>query len=372
MLSQELPKTAELLEAARQKSLHLGGQVYVSLGGSALVDSAFGEARPGEPMTADHLTVWLSATKPLVAIAIARLWEGGRLELDDPVARHIPEFAEHGKDAITLRHLLTHTGGIRMLDVGWPGKSWQEILSGICATKPEPRWVPGRRAGYHRASSWFVLGEVVSRLTERPFAEAIREEVLLPARMTDTWIGMPAGVFHGYGERIAPLYETARGKDGLRELSTAGERLLTESHPGANGCGPIRELGLFYELLLAGGSPLVGRQTLEAVTARHRVGLRDRTFGHIMDWCLGFIPNSAHHEAEAGVETIPYGYGRYASPRTYGHSGARSSVAFADPDHSLVVALLLNGLPSTDQHLARVNALTAAIYEDLGLAEPSS
>lgn len=340
----------------------------MSLDGSVVVDTAFGEVRPGEPMTADHLTIWLSATKPLVAIAIARLWERGKLELDDPVARYVPEFAAHRKDGITLRHLLTHTGGIRMLDVGWPGKSWAEIVAGICATKPEPRWAPGKRAGYHRASSWFVLGEILRRLTGRRFSQAIREEVLLPAGMSDTWIGMPEEVYRGYGERVAPLYEAGKTGKTEWELVFAGERFLTDPHPGANGCGPIRELGLFYERLLAGGPPLVGRQTLEAMTARHRVGLEDRTFGHVMDWCLGFIPNSAYHEPEAGVESIPYGYGRYASTRAYGHSGARSSVAFTDPEHSLVVALLLNGLPDTAAHLDRINALTGAIYEDLGLA----
>ncbi len=368
MLSHNLPRTAEILESGRRRELHLGGQVYVSRSGEVLADGAFGEARPGEEMTPDHLTVWQSSTKPIVAVAIGRLWERGRLDPDDPVVRHIPEFATHGKEAITLRHLLTHTGGIRMLDVGWPEKGWEEILAGICAAKPEPRWVPGRRAGYHRASSWFVLGEVVSRLTGSPFAQAIREEILIPAGMTGSWIGMPPDVFRRYRARIAPLYQAAGEDAGFRRLRPAREKALTEPHPGGNGCGPIRELGLFYERLLAGGAPLVGRQTVEAMTTRHRVGLRDRTFRHVMDWGLGFIPNSAHY----GVASTPYGYGPHASPRAYGHSGDRSSVAFADPEHHLVVAILLNGLPDPQAHLERIDALTAAIYEDLGLTEGSA
>ena len=157
---ERLPKTREAIEEGIRERLHLGAQVYVSLHGEPAADAALGESRPGEPLTRGHLMLWLSSTKPVPAVAIAQLWERGLLELDDPVALHVPEFAAHGKEGITLRHLLTHTGGIRMLDTGWPGASWDEIVARICAMKPEPRWVPGQKAGYHQASSWFILGEV--------------------------------------------------------------------------------------------------------------------------------------------------------------------------------------------------------------------
>ena len=51
----------------------------------------------------------------------------------------MPEFAQKGKEGVTLRHVLTHTGGIRMLSVGWPEASWDEVLDTICRAKPEPR-----------------------------------------------------------------------------------------------------------------------------------------------------------------------------------------------------------------------------------------
>ena len=67
-------------------------------------------------MTPDSMVVWFSMTKPSVAVSVAQQWERGALELDDPVVRHLPEFGAHGKDSITLRHLLTHTAGIRAAD----------------------------------------------------------------------------------------------------------------------------------------------------------------------------------------------------------------------------------------------------------------
>ena len=115
-----LPRTRTAIEEGIRQGLHLGAQIYLSHNGATVADSAFGEVRPGEPLTPDHLMLWLSSTKPVGAVALARLWERGRLELDDPIVRFIPEFGANGKDRITLRHILTHTAGIRMLDVGWP------------------------------------------------------------------------------------------------------------------------------------------------------------------------------------------------------------------------------------------------------------
>ncbi len=205
-----LPRTREAIEAGIRDGLHLGAQIYASLRGEPVADAALGEDRPGAPLTRAHLMLWLSSTKPVPAVAIAQLWERGLLELDDPVARHIPEFAANGKEGITLRHLLTHTGGIRLLDTGWPQASWEEIVAKICAMKPEPRWVPGQKAGYHQASSWFILGEVIQRAGGRPFSAYIREEIFQPLGMADSWIGMPPERYLSYQEsgRIGAMWNT--------------------------------------------------------------------------------------------------------------------------------------------------------------------
>jgi CubicO group peptidase (beta-lactamase class C family) len=92
--------------------------------------------------------------------------------------------------------------------------------------------------------------------------------------------------------------------------------------------------------------------------------LYDQTFGHTLDYGLGFIVNSNRY----GAETVPYGYGRYASEETFGHSGAQSSCAFADPKNHLVVAWAANGMPGERAHQQRQRALNDAIYEQLGVA----
>jgi CubicO group peptidase (beta-lactamase class C family) len=147
------------------------------------------------------------------------------------------------------------------------------------------------------------------------------------------------------------------------------EDAITTCRPGAGGRGPVRELGRIYEMLLnrgrgpAGSSPVLRPQTVEALTARHRAGMYDHTFRHVIDWGLGFIVNSAMY----GVDTVPYGYGPFASSRTFGHGGSQSSTAFADPEAGLAVALAFNGMPGEAQHDRRLRAVVGALYEDLGL-----
>ena len=390
---ERLPRTREALRAGIRAGLHLGAQLYVSLRGETWANGAAGESRPGEALRRDDLMLWLSSTKPVGAVAIAQLWERGLLELDDPVALHIPEFAAHGKGAITLRHLLTHTAGIRLLQIGWPEDSWDAIIARIAAMRPEPRWVPGEKAGYHHASSWFLLGEVVRRLDGRPFARYVREEIFAPLGMSDSWVGMPPEIFHARREagRICPVWNTegAAGEP-PRPQGWDSEAWCTGTHPGGNGYGPMAELGRFYEMLLdrgnvrelkglgAGGDltrtagipsrRILSPQAVEALTARHRAGMFDHTFRHVLDWGLGFIVSSSQY----GADTVPYGYGNHASPRTFGHSGYRSSAAFADPEHGLAVALAFNGTPAQAAHEQRLRAVLDGLYVDLGLAPPES
>lgn len=364
-----LARVAGELESGIGAKLQMGGQLRLELGGEVVADAAFGDARPGEPMRRDHRMLWMSSSKPVAAIAVAKLWEEGRLGLDDRVAIHVPEFAAGGKERVTIRHLLTHTGGLRMLDTGWPALGWDGIVAKVCAQRLEPNWVPGRKAGYHLASSWFILGELVRRIDGRPFERFVREELFLPIGAVDCWVGMPEEELATQPGLVAPMYDVSTAGDGeLRPNSATNGPRLTVPSPGGNGCGPIGQLARIYRMLAAGGA-IDGRrilrpQTVEALVARHRVGMLDATFRTKLDWGLGFIVNSAHY----GDPAIPYGYGPHAGPRTWGHSGARSSTAFHDPDAGLTVALAVNGMPDDETHRLRLERLTTAIYRDLALA----
>lgn len=359
------PQSSAVIDQGIERGLHTGCQIYVSRHGKVLMDAALGSSRPGSLMTPETINLWLSSGKPLTAVAVLQAWERSDLRLDDRVTRFVPEFAQGGKDPVTIRHLLTHTGGFRSVETGWPDVPWQESIQRICAAPLEADWVIGRTAGYHTASSWFILGEILQRIERRPYSEIMRDRLLRPLQMNDTWAGMPEDQHRQYGSRIGGIY--AREQAELRLLDWDTPARVAAPSPGGNTWGPIRELGHFYEMLLREGQGPDGKvlsaQTVDAMTSRHRVGEYDSTLGHIIDFGLGVIIDSNRY----GAATVPYGYGQYCSPRAFGHGGAQCSQGWCDPETGLVVAYFFNGRAGEGQHNRRTRQLNDAIAMDLGI-----
>jgi CubicO group peptidase (beta-lactamase class C family) len=364
--AQNLPRTCAAIDSGMQVGLHVGAQLYAALDGRVAADFGRGEARPGVPMTADTIMLWLSASKPVTAAAILQLVERGKLVLDEPVATVIPEFAQHGKDGITLRHSLLHTGGFRWVPLDPEQTTWQDIVAQICAARLERGWVPGQKAGYHPYSSWYILGELVRRADGRTIGDYVRQEIFLPLGMIDSWIGMPAEERQRYRDRMGTMLQLDKAAPYPQRYDTAEGADVPA--PGGNARGPMHDLGRFYQMLLGhgelDGARVLSRESVELMTTPQRVGMFDETFRHVMDWGLGTIIDSNRY----GADTVPYSYGKYSSPRSFGHGGSQSSVAFADPDRKLAVAVVFNGMPGEAKHDIRIRALLAALYEDLGLA----
>lgn len=341
--------------------LHTGAQLYVALEGQVVADEGLGESHENRPMTRDHLTLWMSASKPLTAVAMAQLCETGAAALTDPVSLYLPAFAAGGKEAITIEQVLTHTGGFRTADADNVTESWDDAVRRVCAVPREPDWIPGLKAGYQVNGSWVVLGALIEHISEMPFQDYMRTRILDPAGMDHTWFGLPDDPEDEVTRRLAPVYVLK--PTGLEPHPTANTPAAwSQILPAGNVRGPIRELGRFYEALLEDGC-LISEATRKEWTARRRVGLFDETFRQVLDWGLGFIPDNNRY----GAETVPYGFGRHCSESSYGHGGAQSSVAFTDPDVELVVALVFNGMPGEPRHQKRIRAFLSALYEDLRL-----
>ena len=396
MMESQFIQSLAVLNAGIDAGLHAGAQLYVSSGGKVLANLAVGEARPGVVMTPDSLNLWLSSSKPVGAVSVAQLWERGLLELDDAVIKFIPEFGQKGKEGITIRHILTHTAGFRAPPRA-EDAAWGQIIGELCAARQEPGWVPGKKAGYHPASSWYILGEIVRRLDGRDYSRYVREMIFEPLGMKDSWVGMSVDTFRGYGDCIAIMQDTTKSPPVALDV----EGIATSCRPGSGGWGPVRELGAFYEMLmnrgrisglvesaLADGTSagqlavrlgmvpsakadptkageqiaIISAQGVEAITARHRAGMMDLTFKTSIDWGLGFLLNST--EAR---EDLPYGYGLTASPRTFGHGGSQSSGGLCDPETGLVVAYVFNGRPGEARHHERRRRMLEAVDADLML-----
>ncbi|MBX7246704.1 MAG: beta-lactamase family protein [Candidatus Sumerlaeaceae bacterium] len=357
-----LPGATRILQDGIARGLHSGAQLFVSLRGEPIANLALGDRAPRSPMTTHTILPWMSAGKPVAAVAVAILQERGLLALDDTVAKYLPGYAASGKEAVTLRHLLTHTGGQRLVESQWRPAPYEEIVASICEARQDPGWIPGEKAGYHPASSWFILAEVVRIVDGRQFDRFAIEEVFRPAGMSDSCFTMTDSIWGTLEERIGFLYETTTKPPTPLPWTTRPH--CAQLRPGASARGPAVDLARFYEMLLAGGNGILRPETIKMFSSRHRVGKRDITFQYVMDWGLGFMCNSQQNSPEPP----PYGFGRHASPATFGHGGMQSSMAFCDPAYGLVVTWICNGTPGDTQHQKRNRAINEAVYEDLALA----
>jgi len=122
----------------------------------------------------------------------------GLLHLDDPVAHYLPEFGQHGKDRITLRHVLTHRAGIprippQFADVGLLERP-KEILAILNGQRPT--FAPGRRLAYHALTGGFVLAAIIERVTGKTVRELMRDEILAPLKFDAFNFGVPPARLH--------------------------------------------------------------------------------------------------------------------------------------------------------------------------------
>lgn len=371
-----MQQVRRLLEQGIAAGWHRGAQLEVRIAGSPPLSLCVGESRPGVAMTPETLLPWFSCTKPFTAVAIGQLVDRHRLAFDDPVAHHVPEFAAGGKEAVTLRHLLTHTGGFRSVQPSadvWR-LEWDELVARICASPLEPGWVPGERAGYHPVTGFHILGEVLQRVTGRSYTDYVTEEILEPLDLADSWMQLTEERYEAYGARMGVMEDTARpdGSPSVRVRGMDSWRGFRRPSPAGGGVGPMADLVKLFEALLGGGAHQGERVLTEGIVAELirpvRVGMKDETFGMVIDWGLGLMVNSwRYRQAPAH-----YGYGDHASPATFGHGGQQSSIAFADPAHGLAVALCCNGRPGEALNHRRTQPVLTALYEDLGLASGST
>jgi len=357
----DLTPIVDLLERRRADGWHEAAQCYVSRHGQTLLDVAVGESRPGRPIRTDDVMLWYSSGKPWTTVAVLRLWEQGRLGLDDLIAKYVDGWA-NGKERCTLRHVLIHTGGFPM----WGDKTYDadvtfaDALAATAASRAI--WEPGTSAGYHAASGWRVLAAVVEQVDGRPIDRYVREEIAAPLGLERCSLGIPIERQRELGDRVVPVVwtgHTVPARDpagGVRMAPYRADKVHNEPwhiakiEPGGGMRGPARELGRFYESLLGYGPRLLDPRTVEVMGAVHRYGIKDRTIGLDIPWGLG------------AQVAFTGGTGR----RVFGHGGMASSRGLADPESGLVLVIIANGLAGYFDAEQRNLEITDALYSAFG------
>jgi CubicO group peptidase (beta-lactamase class C family) len=338
------------------------------------------------PWRADTLAMSFSTTKGLVATALHVLVDRGLLDYDDPVSKHWPEFAQHGKDVITVRDVLSHRAGLpqlrSLLDRSERILDWGHMVRAL--ERAVPRLRPGGAPAYHAFTFGWLAGELVQRVSGRSLMEVIRDEIGRPLGVeADLHIGSESPEVHArlatLGPRPAPgrisRLATSRGVAAglgrlwrptrlpfdpllMQDALIPGEdadlvfdrRILAAPIPAANGLFTARGLARVYAAL-AGGGELDGTRLLSRGTLRRATEVQTRAPDRVvmipMHWRLGY------HSAFTTAGRLRGGFGHFG----YGGSGA-----WADPTRQLAFAMVNNrigGTPFGDLRIAELG--TAAL-----------
>src|SRR5262245_24787835 len=152
-------------------------QIALARAGRLVAFETLGDAKP------DTRYVLQSAGRPVIAAAVWKLLGEGGIEFDARVADVIPEFGTNGKESVTIRHVLTHTGGFPMAPLGFP--TMKDRAARLAAfSRWRLDWPPGSQLEFHLTSAAWVIAELVERTTGKTLREYLRDEIARPLGLT--------------------------------------------------------------------------------------------------------------------------------------------------------------------------------------------
>jgi len=339
----------------------LGAACAIYYQGQKVVDlwGGYRDEQTQAPWEEDTLVIVFSSTKGVAGLTMAVAHAQGLFDYDAPVARYWPEFAQAGKERITIRQLLAHQAGLCVIDEPLNSDilADPDALAAILA-RQKPAWQPGTRHGYHAFSLGWYESEIIRRTDaqRRTLGQFFQSELAKPLGL-EFYIGVPEGMPE---ERIATVTEPGplqklvgmpRGmmlsalRPGSLTLRVANPRVRSNlvfnrlpyravEMPSVNGIGQARSIAKAYSVFATGGKELnITARTLAALQAPAVPpsvgGWRDVILHMDIAYALGFLkPFSGYH------------FG--SSDAAFGAPGSGGSFGFADPDAQVGYAYVMN------------------------------
>ncbi len=360
----------EAIEGLVESGAERGLQVAVYRNGEQVADAVAGLADPetGRPVASDTPFYCYSVGKGATSTVAHVLVERGLVGYDTPVVDFWPEFGAHGKEAATVRHVLTHTVGVP----GIPDDTTPEDLCDwdkMCAAiaDAEPWWEPGTRTAYHAYPFGYIVGEIVRRATGKTISQVLREEVAGPLGVVDElYFGMPERELG----RLARL-EDAEGsaaflasmpddspffKLGPRQVTPTAEfgnrtDILMADIP-AGGKMSARAVARMYAALLGEveGVRLVSSGRLREISVGAFTGV-DQIMGNPVTWALGYAIGGIGTESQE-------------TPSVFGMGGVGGSYACANTATGVAWALTKNRLTPDFSAAEQVAGIVAKAVEE--------
>jgi len=359
---------AEMFVRNFEQGLEIGSAVAAYRGDQLLFDlwGGFKDEERQEPWESDTMACVHSSTKAIAALAIAMALSRGNLELDRPVADYWPEFAENGKEGITVRQILDHSAGLPIVEepINIAIMADLDALSVILA-KETPQWEPGTRHGYHGWTIGMYLNEIMRRTDpeSRTIGKFVQEEIFdllneefyigLPDHIDDSRVSGEIMTGRTMWEMFAwsPMVTVSILLPKWMKVDSLGSKMLnnppelgTVSNfhrrdvrrveiPGGNGIGTARGMARAMAASLAENNPLQISSEVKAEieTTHPKSGLDelDAVMGAPSLYQMGF-----------SKPTVQSAYG--GRPRTFYAPGAGGNLCLADPDSGVGFGYCLN------------------------------
>jgi len=308
-----------------------------------------------KPWTEDTSTVVFSCTKGLMSLALAQLFQAGKISYDNRVSQYWPEFASSGKERTTVGELVSHRAGLPFFqdDISFDQAiNWDYMIAKI--EQERPLWLPGSEHAYHSITHGWLTGELIRRVTGMTPGEYLSKEISAPLD-AHTWLGLPSQ----HESKVAISYtsedlrsffvdlkekNTASGNFRIRSL-TLGEafpmNLVASGQgfnsravhaaeiPGAGGISTAHGLSKIWSSVVheTDGFRLISNETIKFVT---RVQSEGKPFTDL-EPPYGKFGMGFQLDSEAR---------RYLTSSSFGHDGAGGQCAFADPEHKVGFAFV--------------------------------
>ena len=372
-----LQRLKPLFQENFEKFGELGAAVSSWQNGKQVVNlcGGFCDASREKPWTAGTVVLVWSATKGIGSACVLHALQQREIELNRPVAEFWPEFAQAGKDRITLAQLFSHQAGLCALDQRVDVLDYEGVIRALEAQAP--LWQPGTAHGYHARTFGFLLDELMRRITRRTLSDYWQENFARPLEL-DFWIGLP----EKENSRVATIYAAKSGQPPkpekfYRDLVTPGTlarktftspyglnviskmndpQIRTQPNVSFGGIGSASALAKFYSILANGGEmngqTFFSPRTIEWMTTTLSDGI-DRVFQIPTAFSAGLMKDS--QDAARRM------FGPSAT--AFGHPGAGGSHAFADPENKIAFAYVMNQMEQSVLPNEKSLRLVDAIYD---------
>ena len=362
----------------------LGGACAVYHRGQRVIDIWGGvrDKQTGKPWEQNTMVVVHSATTGLAAMTMALLHSRGRLDYDERVSTYWPEFAQNGKETITVRQLLAHQAGLFAFDEPVDRYTIADLdRLAIIMARQTPAWRPGTRQAYHALTLGFYEGELMRRLdpARRSIGRFFHDEIATPLGI-DVYLRLPYTVANERLATLAPpgFIQMLRGFPPRLALDTLNHRsniyralvvnpgagvYIDPLHvyarelevPSGNAVGTARGIAHAYGVFATNGHELGLRQETLNLLAAPAIppanGFHDQCLHADAQFSLGFMKPSA---------AVPFG-----GPRSFGAPGAGGAMGFADPDAGIGYAYVTSRMGTHIAGDPRDIALRDALYAAL-------